>query len=120
MNKIKFLSALIFVLSIILALYSKYMAQENDVSLNLLKVINEQKAFTQEISKNIFYIYNNKHASTKQLDESIAAFVENVNHKEEILGLFKKNLLMRYTMQIWILLLHLISLLRCIKSIMMR
>ena len=86
MNKIKFLSALIFVLSLILALYSKHIAQENDVSLNLLKVINEQKAFTQEISKNIFYIYNNRHASTKQLDESIAAFVENVNHKEEILG----------------------------------
>lgn len=86
MNKIKFLSALIFVLSLILALYSKHIAQENDVSLNLLKVINEQKAFTQEISKNIFYIYNNKHVSTKQLDESIAAFVENVNHKEEILS----------------------------------
>ena len=86
MNKIKFLSALIFVLSLILALYSKHIAQENDVSLNLLKVINEQKAFTQEISKNIFYIYNNRHVSTKQLDESIAAFVENVNHKEEILS----------------------------------
>ena len=86
MNKIKFLSALIFVLSLILALYSKHIAQENDASLTLLKVINEQKAFTQEISKNIFYIYNNRHASTKQLDESIAAFVENVNHKEEILG----------------------------------
>ena len=86
MDKIKFLSALIFVLSLLLAFYSKHIAQENDANLNLLKVINEQKAFTQEISKNIFYIYNNKHASTKQLNESIAAFVENVNHKEEILG----------------------------------
>ena len=86
MNKIKILSALIFVLSIILALYSKHTAEENDTSLMLLKAINEQKAFTQEISKNIFYIYNNKEVSTEQLDESIAAFVENVNHKEEILG----------------------------------
>ncbi|MBA1432177.1 MAG: hypothetical protein FAF04_00940 [Epsilonproteobacteria bacterium] len=85
MNKIKIISALIFVLSVILALYSKHIAEENDASLTLLKAINEQKAFTQEISKNIFYIYNNKHASTQQLDASIKSFVANVNKKEEIL-----------------------------------
>jgi hypothetical protein len=86
MNKIKILSALIFVLSLVLAYYSRYVSQENDVNLNLLKTINEQKSFTQEISKNIFYIYNNRHTSTKQLDESIRSFVEKVNHKDEILG----------------------------------
>lgn len=85
MNKIKILSVLIFVLSLILALYSKHVSEQNDANLRLLKTINEQKAFTQEISKNIFYIYNNRHASTKQLDESIKAFVQNVNNKEEIL-----------------------------------
>ena len=85
MNKIKIISVLIFVLSIILAFYSKHIAEENDNSLALLKVINEQKAFTQEMSKNIFYIYNNRHASTKQLDESIASFVENVDNREKVL-----------------------------------
>ena len=86
MNKIKILSALIFVLSLILAYYSKYVSQENDANINLLKTINEQKAFTQEISKNIFYIYNNRHASTKQLDESVDSFVENVNRRDEVVG----------------------------------
>ncbi len=86
MNKIKILSALIFALSLILAFYSKYVSEENDANINLLKTINEQKAFTQEISKNIFYIYNNRHASTKQLDESVDSFVENVDHKDEVLG----------------------------------
>ncbi|QOP46531.1 hypothetical protein [Sulfurimonas paralvinellae] len=83
MNKIKTLSAFIFILSLILALYSKHVSEENDANLLLLKTINEQKAFTQEIAKNIFYIYNNKHASTKQLDASIKSFVQNVNSKEE-------------------------------------
>ncbi|MEN4053490.1 MULTISPECIES: hypothetical protein [Sulfurimonas] len=85
MTKIKLLGALIFVLSLVLAYYSKYVSAQNEVNLRLLKTINEQKAFTQEISKNIFYIYNNRDASTAQLDESIKRFVENMNHREEIL-----------------------------------
>ncbi len=85
MNKIKLLAALIFVLSLVLAYYSKYISSQNEINLRLLKTINEQKAFTQEISKNIFYIYRNRDASTAQLDESIKRFVENMNHKEDIL-----------------------------------
>jgi len=85
MNKIKILSLLIFILALVLAIYSKQLSQENDINLKILKTINEQKAFTQEISKNIFYIYNNRNASTNQLDESVNSFVENVNHKNEIL-----------------------------------
>ncbi|WP_297433239.1 hypothetical protein [Sulfurimonas sp.] len=85
MNKIKILSLLIFILALVLAIYSKQLSQENDINLEILKTINEQKAFTQEISKNIFYIYNNRNASTNQLDESVNSFVENVNHKNEIL-----------------------------------
>ena len=86
MTKIKLLGALIFILSIILALYSKHIATQNDANLVLLKTINEQKAFTQEISKNIFYMYKNKDASTKQLDESIKSFVKNMNQREELLN----------------------------------
>ncbi|WP_457747501.1 hypothetical protein [Sulfurimonas sp.] len=86
MTKIKLIGAFIFILSIILAMYSKHIATQNDANLALLKTINEQKAFTQEISKNIFYIYKNKNASTKQLDESIHSFVNNMNQREEILS----------------------------------
>jgi methyl-accepting chemotaxis protein len=85
MNKIKFIGALIIVLLIILALLSKYISMQNSANLNLLKIINEQKAFTQEISKNIFYIYKNKNASTTQLDESIKLFVNNMNNRDDIL-----------------------------------
>ncbi len=85
MTKIKLIGALIFILSLILAYYSKYLSTQNEVNLRLLKTVNEQKAFTQEISKNIFYIYNNRDASKQQLDESIKRFVENMNHREEIL-----------------------------------
>jgi len=86
MTKIKLLGGLIFLLSIILALFSNHIATQNDANLALLKTINEQKAFTQEISKNIFYIYKNQDASTKQLDDSIKSFVENMNQREEVLN----------------------------------
>jgi uncharacterized coiled-coil protein SlyX len=85
MTKIKLLGALIFILSLVLAYYSKYISTQNEAHVKMLKVINEQKAFTQEISKNIFYIYNNKESSTKELDKSIKEFVENMNHREEVL-----------------------------------
>ncbi len=85
MTKIKFVAALILLLSIVLAFYSKHISTQNEANLQLLKVINEQKAFTQEIAKNIFFIYRNKDASVKQLNESIQAFVENMNRKDEIL-----------------------------------
>ncbi|WP_457750154.1 hypothetical protein [Sulfurimonas sp.] len=85
MTKIKFLGALIFILSLILALYSKHISTQNEANLKLLKTINEQKAFSQEIAKNIFFIYKNKDVSIKQLDESVKSFVHNMNTKDEIL-----------------------------------
>jgi len=85
MSKIKILSVIIFILSLILAFYSKHVSQENDANINLLKSINEQKAFTQEIAKDIFYIYNNRNTSTKQLDKLVELFVEQVNHEDHVL-----------------------------------
>ncbi|WP_434636956.1 hypothetical protein MLC35_10645 [Sulfurimonas sp. NW7] len=93
MTKIKFLGALIFFLSIVLALYSKHIAAHNEANLRLLKVINEQKAFTQEIAKNIFFMYKNKDASVEELDKYIQSFVENMNNKDEILDkIFSKDI----------------------------
>ncbi|MEN4046669.1 hypothetical protein [Sulfurimonas sp. NWX367] len=93
MTKIKFLGALIFILSLILALYSKHISTQNEANLKLLKTINEQKAFTQEIAKNIFFIYKNKDVSIKQLDESVKSFVHNMNNKDEILdGIFSQDI----------------------------
>jgi hypothetical protein len=80
MKKIKFVGALIILLFVVLAFFSKHIAMQNSANINLLKTINEQKAFTQEISKNIFYIYKNKSASTKELDKIIKAFIENMNN----------------------------------------
>jgi len=83
MTKVKLLAALIFILSLMLALYSKYATTQNEIHVKTLKLINEQKAFTQEISKNIFYIYHNDNSSTEELDRSIKAFVDTMNHREE-------------------------------------
>jgi len=85
MTKIKLLAALIFILSLLLAYYSKYTSSQNELHIKTLKRIHEQKAFTQEISKNIFYIYNSGNSSTKDLDKSIKIFVNNMNQREEIL-----------------------------------
>jgi len=100
MHKIKFLSALIFFLSILLAFYSKNISDKNEINLQLLKIINEQKAFTQEISKNIFYIYKNKDASTKQLNNSMKSFIENMSHKEEILSKINEEKLLNQVQKI--------------------
>ncbi len=85
MTKIKLLSVLIFVLALTLAYFSKYVSMENERYTKQLKVINEQKAFTQEISKNIFYMYNNEEHSTKLLDGAIRSFVKNMEQREDIL-----------------------------------
>jgi methyl-accepting chemotaxis protein len=86
MTKIKVVAALIFILSLSLAYFSKYISNENEIHLKTLKLINEQKAFTQEISKNIFYIYNSKNGSTKELDHAIKLFADRMNQREEMLG----------------------------------
>jgi len=103
MNKIKFVAALILLLVVILALFSRYIAIQNSANINLLKTINEQKAFTQEISKNIFYIYKNKDASVKQLDRSIALFIENMNNRDEIVHNMDAEDLKKETRQILVL-----------------
>ena len=86
MNKIKIVGALVFTLSILLAVLFNYVSQQSKISTEILDTINHQKAFTQEISKNIFYIYKNQNASTKQLDDSIKSFVQNMNNRNQILG----------------------------------
>ncbi len=85
MTKIKIVGALIFIISIVLAVLFNHISQQNRMNSALLDVINEQKAFTQEISKNIFYINKNRDASSKQLDDSIKKFIERMESKDEVL-----------------------------------
>jgi len=87
MTKIKIVGALIFTLSIILAILFNHVNEQSRVSNNLLNTINQQKAFTQEISKNIFYIYKNNHVSCSQLDNSIKHFISNMNSRENKLDI---------------------------------
>jgi len=82
MTKIKIVGALIFTLSIILAILFNYVSEQNKISNTLLNTINQQKSFTQEISKNIFYIYKNNTASRTQLDDSIKNFLSNMNSRD--------------------------------------
>ena len=88
MNKIKIVGALIFILSISLAILSNSISQNNKTNSEVLNIINEQKAFTQEISKNIFYIYRNQNASTSQLNDSIKKFIKNMNTKNRKIDKF--------------------------------
>lgn len=79
MTKIKIIGVLIFALSILLAILSAYISNQNKINNNLLQTINTQKSFTQEISKTIFYIYKNKNSSNKELDILIKRFVSIMN-----------------------------------------
>ena len=90
MKKIKIVGALIFILSIILAVLFSYTSKKSLIHNNLTNTINEQKDFTQEISKNIFYIYKNKDSSTKTLDNSVKHFLENMSNKDQTLQRSKK------------------------------
>ncbi len=80
MTKIKIVGALIFTLSIILAVFSGYISKQNKINNNLLNTINIQKEFTQEISKTIFYIYKNQNTSYKELDNYIKKFANHMNN----------------------------------------
>ena len=82
MTKIKIVGALVFTLSIVLAILFNHVSEKSKISSNLLDTINQQKAFTQEISKNIFYIYKHPTASSSQLDDSIKSFVSNMNSRD--------------------------------------
>ena len=86
MTKIKIVGALVFTLSIILAILFNHVSEQSKISNNLLDTINQQKAFTQEISKNIFYIYKHPTASSSQLDDSIKSFLSNMNNRESNLN----------------------------------
>ncbi|MBU1658951.1 hypothetical protein KKG72_07880 [bacterium] len=85
MTKIKITGILIFSISIILAVLSSYISNQNKIQNDLLNSINEKKAFTQEISKNIFYIYKNQNISTKQIDDLIEKFIITINKQNETL-----------------------------------
>ncbi len=83
MTKIKVIGALVFLLSILLALLFNIINNHNSQNSNLLKIMNQQKSFTQEISKNIFYISKIKDTSTKQLIYSIKQFLLNMQNRED-------------------------------------
>ena len=83
MTKIKIVGALIFVLSIILAILSGYISNQTKISTNLLNNINTQKEFTQEISKTIFYIYKNQDSNHKELNNYIKKFANHMNNQEK-------------------------------------
>ena len=83
MNKIKIVGALIFVLSIALALLFNHISTQNRVHTDSLSMINEQKSYTQEISKAVLYLSKNRGSSDKQLDSYIDKFVANMTHEKE-------------------------------------
>ena len=82
MKKIKIVGALIFTLSITLALLFSHTSKEIANHNSMVNTINEQKDFTQEISKNIFYIYKNQSNSTQTLDDSIKKFLQIMKNRE--------------------------------------
>ena len=81
MTKIKIVGALIFMLSVYLALFSITLSQNHTQNNAILETINQQKDFTQEISKNIFYIYKSQNKSSVKLDALIQKFVDSMNNK---------------------------------------
>lgn len=81
MQKIKIVGALIFILSITLALLFNHTSQESSLHAEYINTINRQKDFTQEISKNIFYIYKNPNSSTEALENSIKLFLDSTKDK---------------------------------------
>lgn len=82
MQRIKIVGALIFTLSMTLALLFNYTSKENSLHNDFINIMSRQKDFTQEISKNIFYIYKNPNSSTQSLDYSIKKFLSNIKNEE--------------------------------------
>ncbi len=83
MTKIKVIGIFIFALSIILAILSAYISNQNKINNEMLNSINSQKAFTQEISKTIFYIYKNQKSSHKELDNNIKKFSNTMRNENQ-------------------------------------
>ncbi len=82
MKNIKIIGALVFIISILLAILFNYIDEQNKVNINILDRINKQKALTQEISKNIFYMYKNKKKFNFQFNNSIKKFLSDINNEE--------------------------------------
>ncbi|MDD5401406.1 MAG: hypothetical protein PHQ93_09490 [Sulfurimonas sp.] len=82
MQRIKIVGALIFTLSMTLALLFNHTSKENSLHNDFINIMSQQKDFTQEISKNIFYIYKNPSSSTQSLDNSIKKFLSNIKNEE--------------------------------------
>lgn len=83
MHKIKVVGGFVFLLSIILALLSNFIATQNRENSNRLSFIHEQKAFTQEISKSIFYTYRNGKKHDEVLDKTIKNYLKNAELNED-------------------------------------
>ena len=83
MRNIKIVGAIIFILSLILAILFNYISKQRNMNSDLLQNINRQKAFTQEVSKTIFYIYNNPNTSNKELDKYIKRFAHEMSKQEK-------------------------------------
>jgi len=85
MAKIKIVGLFVFILSVILAILSLYISNQNKINTNTINIITQQKAYTQEISKNIFYIYKNKNISSVKIDEAINGFLSNMKNRDNTL-----------------------------------
>jgi len=85
MQRIKIVGALIFTLSMTLALLFNHTSKESSLHNDFINTMSQQKDFTQEISKNIFYIYKNPNSSTQSLDNSIKKFLSNIKNEEQVL-----------------------------------
>jgi hypothetical protein len=71
---------MVFVLSILLAFLSHYIADKNHINFDTIEKINKNKALIQDISKNILYIYKNPNQAS--LDLTI--FNTDIKSKETI------------------------------------
>jgi len=74
MTKIKILGLIIILMIGSLVYLFSYTMQEHKKSVELQKVLNKQKSYTQEISKDVFYIYKNNSQSMDNIYENIKRF----------------------------------------------
>ena len=77
MNRIKIVGLLVFTLSIVLALLSNFIANQESINRESLIFINKQKESTQEISKSILYLYKSGENGSKILDKNIKKYLKN-------------------------------------------
>lgn len=90
MKKIKFLGAVIFVLSLLLALIFTHTHTRSLEHKKNIDILGKQKDFTQEISKNIFYIYQSKGYGDDELNSVVKLFIDNMNSQDDSVEVNKK------------------------------